>query len=226
MTAILNTPRQRDSKGRFVGSKANMNGAIQVCEECGGTDFGTGGRIHHRWACSYHDEARREIQELEDRKRERNAIILAEHGIDPSSAVNPGQLEVLMQSKPDGTVTQEWVTSRERRSDSGVVNRYYYIHPTKPSANQNPVKKWVLWNEHNPWNSELFHINPQSSPAQQPEKTSETTTSPELEEANSIVEEVDRELGTGSSAKSGIPSWLKAVLVVAGLFILKKMFEK
>jgi len=50
--------------------------------------------------------------------------------------------------------------------------------------------------------------------------------SPELEDANNIVEEIDRKLGTGSSTQSGTPFWLKAVLVVAGFFILKKMFEK
>jgi len=51
--------------------------------------------------------------------------------------------------------------------------------------------------------------------------------SPELEAAEDIVEEIDNELGTGNKSKSkrGFPVWLKVVFVIAGFFILKKMFE-
>jgi len=59
---------------------------------------------------------------------------------------------------------------------------------------------------------------------QQPE--TETTSSPELEDAEEIVEEIDNELGTGNKTKRVFPVWLKVVFVVAGLFVLKKMFEK
>ncbi|MCL2413596.1 MAG: hypothetical protein FWC98_05625 [Bacteroidales bacterium] len=222
MMAILNIPRRRDSRGRFVSSKANMDGALR-CDECGG--IGT-----HRWECSHRDIDRLNVSMSEKQWLDQRKLILDKYGIDPSSTLwadSGVDVEALMPSKPSGTITQEWVTVT-RRGGSGVITHEYLIHPTKPTAIQNPIKKWVLWGD-TIWDIELFPIKPQSSSEEKPDE--QLNTSPEYEEATKICEEIDNELAEkGTSEKDPVsspkmPVWLIYTLVVGGFFILKKMFE-